>query len=157
MRQSGCCGEFGQRDAAGEQRRASRRCGFVTRAVAVRMKAAFCSLSCAGEFEIAQHDLPRLGIGDGDFQRQRVGRRRGTETRAAPVRRASTSPRIASGRNFASIGSRPVGASGCTSSSGADSTLHKAVEQRRLRRREREGGQRILPALQLALGDDGHG
>ena len=131
--------------------------GFVTRAVAVRMKAALCPVERARELEIAQHHLARLGIGDGDLERQRVSRavelKRewlgfvGLRSRRASPR-ANTSLPPERGRSAPS---------GCTSSSGTDSTCTKPLKSAGCGGVSAKAGQRILPGLQLTLDDDDDG
>ncbi len=145
--------EFGEREAAGEDgdRAAARiehaggggedKCG-----VGLGER--------AGELEIAEHDLARLGIGDGDLERDRVGgavelvgerlRVLGLEAGAHGL-----------GEELCLDGQKTGEGVGLEIELGDGLDLHETAEEHGLRRRERERDERGLPRLEVALDEDG--
>ena len=104
----------------------------------------------ASELEIAQHDLPHFGIGEGDFERQRIGRSVKLKSeRFGFVGFHFTAHRFGEILHFHR--SKAARSFWLNIELRRRFDAHKTAHQRRLRRREGEGGHWVFPALQFTL------
>ena len=146
--------EFRQREAPGEQRERAAlwichaRCGGERECGALLGE-------LAGELEIAQHHLARLGIGEGDFQRQRV--RRSVELKCERLRFVGLGLNAHRLRHVLRLDGKQ--AARCVELNiefRRGFHAHKSIEERGLRRREGKNRERVFPCLHVALGSDDH-